>query len=151
MTWGPVTSMSSNGSCQSPYFFTLTWVNKCSQYFYFYQSIVTHEHLYFYLSKGCVYVCHLCMFLTSNLCFQPTYKSIIHNNPVKSVQKSAQIEQCLQAITVQNSAKQICGWFWCERQQEMHCYGLWTHILVKKSWWWIFFSHKHAVLCFTRP
>jgi len=97
-------------TCQSPYFFTLTWVNKCSQYFYFYQSIVTHEHLYFYLSKGCVYVCHLCTFLTSNLCFQPTYKSIIHNNPVKRVQKSAQIEQRLQAITVQNSAKQICGW-----------------------------------------
>ncbi len=33
-------------TCQSPYLFTLTWVNKCSQYFYFYQSIFKHEYLY---------------------------------------------------------------------------------------------------------
>ncbi len=67
--WGPVTSMTLKpvvvmgtfylSTCQSPYFFTLTWVNKCSQYFYFYQSIFKHEYLYFYLSKGCVYFCHL--------------------------------------------------------------------------------------------
>ncbi len=44
---------------ESPYFFTLTWVKKCSQYFYFYQSIFKHEYLYFFLSEGCVYFCHL--------------------------------------------------------------------------------------------
>ena len=45
---------------RNPYFFTLTWVKKFSQYFYFYQSIFNHEYLYFYLSKGCVYFCHPC-------------------------------------------------------------------------------------------
>ena len=35
----------SKSICQSPYFFSLTWVKKCSQYFNFYQSIFKHEYL----------------------------------------------------------------------------------------------------------
>ncbi len=75
MTWGSVTSVTLKqvvvmgtfylSLCQSSYFFTLTWVKKCSQYFYFYQSIFKHEYLYFYLSEGCVYFCHLCNLLLS--------------------------------------------------------------------------------------
>ncbi len=57
-------------------------------------------------------------FLTSNCRFQLKYESIIHNNASSSEkvfwsesgEKSAQIKHCLQAKTVQNRSKQVCGW-----------------------------------------
>ena len=37
--------------CQSPSFFTLTWVKKCSQHFNFYQSLFKHEYLYIWVKE----------------------------------------------------------------------------------------------------
>ncbi len=55
-----------------------------------------------------------------------------------SGEKSAQIKHCLQAKTVQNSSKQICGWIlmWETTGDglfhwRMRYNGLWTHVL---SW-----------------
>ncbi len=71
----------------------------------------------------------------------------------ESGEKSEQIKQCLQAKTVQNSSKQICGWIlmwettglWLFHWRK-RCYGLWTHILAGNNGlklntpWWICFS-----------
>ncbi len=56
----------------------------------------------------------------------------------ESAEESAQIKHRLQAKTVQNSSKQLCGWIlmWETTGDGLfhwrkHYYGLWTQILVK--------------------
>ncbi len=70
----------------------------------------------------------------------------------ESGDKSAQIKHCLQAKTVQNSSKQICGWIlmWETTGDGLfhwrkHYYGLWTHSLVKNVLMG-FISYKQQIL-----
>ncbi len=98
--------------------------------------------------KSCVFVINKLIiktFLTSNCWFWLKYESSTHNIAFSNQKEIyAQIKLCLQVKTLQNSSKEICCGFWCERTTGDGFFSLRESVIVDYGLTSLWVWHSHC-------